>query len=80
MMQRQFHIRVEDRHHRQVDCLVYDNLADANAAYNAMLWEDTEGERYHLELVEVLRLNVVCHGEPPGFDWVYFAKGDGHVV
>lgn len=54
-MTREFQIRVSDDNDHEFDCICYTNLAEANAAYNAMAEEDTEGATYHLELVEVLR-------------------------
>lgn len=63
-MTREFQIRVSDANDKEFDCICYTSLAEANIAYNAMLEEDSEGATYHLELVEVLRQEVVCNGEP----------------
>jgi len=59
-MTREFQIRVSDDNDHEFDCICYTNLAEANAAYNAMAEEDTEGATYHLELVEVLRQDEIC--------------------
>lgn len=63
-MTREFQIRITNNKDEQFDCICYTDLAVANAAYNTLLDQDTEGATYHLELVEVLRQDVVCIGEP----------------
>ena len=54
-MTREFQIRITNDKNEQLDCICYTSLAEANAAYNTLLGQDTKGATYHLELVEVLR-------------------------
>lgn len=63
-MTREFQIRVSNAGSNYEDCICYTNLAEANEAYSSLLDIDTEGNTYELELVEVLRQDTVCIGEP----------------
>ncbi len=61
-MNREFQIRIENVNddYDVIDVFNYTNLAEANAAYNALLEEDTEGHSYSIELVEVMRQDTIC--------------------
>lgn len=79
-MPREFHIRIEGKQDDLVDCLVYDNLAEANSVYTVMLLNDTEGETYQLELVEVLRQDTICCGEKVDGQRLYRTEGGDHAM
>lgn len=59
-MKRDFQIRITGDNEEDIDCLCFENLAEANEAYNKGLQDDTEGSEYIWELVEVLRQDSVC--------------------
>lgn len=63
-MTREFQIHIENKATGYEDCICYTNLAEANEGYDTLLTTETEGNTYHLELVEVLRQDTVCIGEP----------------
>lgn len=65
-MTREFQIRVSNEDGEEFDCRCFATLAEANDVYTKLSEEDTEGATYHLELVEVLRQDEVCIGEPYG--------------
>jgi len=58
-MNREFQIRIENQDGHLIDCLCYINLAEANEVYTRILHEETEGQEYRLELLEVLQQDTV---------------------